>query len=312
MKQITTSEIKKMVKEELQRQLVKESGDFSFDKFWPMFISDIHIKTAKIGNWFTRIPEKLMFEPEVHMNDVETILDDKRYKLLSPKLKDEIISLTRKIWYDAFPKFVKDKYKMSLLDVFNKSFEGKLSATKIWQTYLESKKSVYERLFGLYESKRSLKEASFKPGDKVKVSQGSGLDSGKVGVVVSPQLIKTDGRGIPTNIQGAYKPVDWKKEVPIKFSDGTLTTMFKNRLTIESKQPLKEGKFDANRLLKLIKTNKTPPGSAELFANGKHYGFDEEGIEAPYTVWGQDEDGGDHEIKIKDIEFVTINGKRIS
>ena len=42
------------------------------------------------------------------------------------------------------------------------------------------------------------------------------------------------------------------------------------------------------------------------------YNFDEDGIEAPYTVWGMDEDGGDHEIKIKDIEFVEINGKRIS
>ncbi|MFA5152777.1 MAG: hypothetical protein WC554_09475 [Clostridia bacterium] len=91
------------------------------------------------------------------------------------------------------------------------------------------------------------------------------------------------------------------------------TTQLKQMIKEElQKQLVKEGRFDANRLTKLLKTNKTPPGSAELFANGKHYSFDIEGIEAPYTVWGQDEDGGDHEIKIKDIEFVTINGKRIS
>ena len=42
-----------------------------------------------------------------------------------------------------------------------------------------------------------------KIGDRVRVSQGSGIDSGKEGVVAHPSEVKTDGRGIPTNISGA-------------------------------------------------------------------------------------------------------------
>lgn len=68
-------------------------------------------------------------------------------------------------------------------------------------------------------------------GDRVEISEGSGIDSGKEAVVVNQSEIKTDGRGVPTNtVDNPYKPVDWKKEVAIKFDDGSLRTMFKNRL----------------------------------------------------------------------------------
>ena len=53
-------------------------------------------------------------------------------------------------------------------------------------------------------------------GDRVKVSGGSGLDSGKEGVVVHSREVKTDGRGVPTNIKGAYKPVDHTREHVIR------------------------------------------------------------------------------------------------
>ena len=60
-------------------------------------------------------------------------------------------------------------------------------------------------------------------------------------------------------------------------------------LVKESKQSLKESRFDANKLIKLLNKHsikRAPAGSAEFFANGHTYSFDEEGIEAPYTVWG--------------------------
>jgi len=79
----------------------------------------------------------------------------------------------------------------------------------------------------------------FKIEDKAKISEGSGLDSGKIATIVARSKIITDGRGIPKNVPGAYKPVDWKKEIAIQFEDGTYGTMFKNRL-IKQPKPYKE------------------------------------------------------------------------
>lgn len=64
----------------------------------------------------------------------------------------------------------------------------------------------------------------------------SGIDSGKHGVIVAPDNVKTDGRGVPTNIPGAYKPVDWSEEFAIELDDGTLITMFKDRVNQEEVQ----------------------------------------------------------------------------
>ena len=70
----------------------------------------------------------------------------------------------------------------------------------------------------------------FYPGDMVRISEGSGTDSGKVVNVVSQEVIQTDGQGIPTNVEGAYKPVNWNEQVAIQYEDGTYGTMYKNRL----------------------------------------------------------------------------------
>ena len=66
-------------------------------------------------------------------------------------------------------------------------------------------------------------------GTRVRVCDGSGLESGTVGTVVHPAKILTNGRGSPC-IPGYYKPVDWSKEVAIETDEGRLLTMFKDRL----------------------------------------------------------------------------------
>jgi len=85
--------------------------------------------------------------------------------------------------------------------------------------------------FNESKKKKNILRESFTQGMRVKVSDGSGVDSNKTGVVVSPREVKTNGRGVPTNIQGAYKPVDWGREVAVKLDDGEIITMFKNRLS---------------------------------------------------------------------------------
>lgn len=72
----------------------------------------------------------------------------------------------------------------------------------------------------------------FNVGAKVQVSDGSGLKSNKIGVVVSPRMVKTDRDGVPKNVTGAYKPVDWSREVAVQLEDGELITMFKTRLSL--------------------------------------------------------------------------------
>jgi len=100
----------------------------------------------------------------------------------------------------------------------------------------------------LKKKQESLNEEIFKPGDIVKVSGGSGVASDKTAVVVNRKEIKTGNRGVPSNVEGAYKPVDWNKEVAIRYikdrSGNPITepiydTMFKNRL-IKVKSELQE------------------------------------------------------------------------
>ena len=72
---------------------------------------------------------------------------------------------------------------------------------------------------------------SFYPGTQVTIVHGSGIDSGKTGVVVDQREIKTDGRGVPVNVSNnPYKPVDWNEEVAVRFENGELITMYKDRL----------------------------------------------------------------------------------
>jgi len=71
-------------------------------------------------------------------------------------------------------------------------------------------------------------------GNRVRVSAGSGIWSGRRGFVVGPGRIHTDGRGIPTNTSpGEHKPVNWKEEVAVELDTGQLIIMFKNRLEKE-------------------------------------------------------------------------------
>ena len=74
-------------------------------------------------------------------------------------------------------------------------------------------------------------EAKFAPGDRVEISHGSGVDSGKRGTVIPTNKVKTDGRGIPTNIRGAYQAPNWSKEVPIQLDSDDIIVMFNNRVT---------------------------------------------------------------------------------
>lgn len=69
-------------------------------------------------------------------------------------------------------------------------------------------------------------------GDKIKVSEGSGLASGKIATIVDRTAIKLDGRGIPKNVEGAYRQPNWNKEFAIKYEDGTYDIIPKNRVTI--------------------------------------------------------------------------------
>ena len=70
----------------------------------------------------------------------------------------------------------------------------------------------------------------FPIGTRVQVVGGSGIDSGKTGTIAAFSEVMVDGRGIPINVKGAYKPVDWKRESAVRLDDGSLTTMFDNRL----------------------------------------------------------------------------------
>ena len=82
-----------------------------------------------------------------------------------------------------------------------------------------------------------------KPGMRVRVCDGSGLDSRKTGVVMTQAEFRREvgarqtGGGMIPNIVGHYKPMDWSREVPICLDEGEYVpefgryiTMFKDRL----------------------------------------------------------------------------------
>ena len=111
--------------------------------------------------------------------------------------------------------------------------------------------------------------ASLKVGSRVKVVSGSGLDSGKEGVIVDRSGVKTDGRGVPTNLgAGPYKPIDWSKEVLIKQDDGKMLSMFKNRVV-----PIEESAITDEEISEALK--KSQPASEWIndFVNSKDAKF---------------------------------------
>lgn len=82
------------------------------------------------------------------------------------------------------------------------------------------------------------------PGMRVRVVHGSGVDSGKAGVIVGWNQVKTDGRGTPTNIQGEYWTLSESKKrgmLPVRLDNGELILMFRNRLTQIGANPRQYG-----------------------------------------------------------------------
>ena len=70
----------------------------------------------------------------------------------------------------------------------------------------------------------------FPIGTRVVISKGSGLSSNRCGMIAPQSAVKTDGHGIPTNVGGAYQPVDWERESAVMLDDGILITMFDDRI----------------------------------------------------------------------------------
>ena len=71
---------------------------------------------------------------------------------------------------------------------------------------------------------------SYRAGQRLCVAAVSGGFSSECGTVVSRHEVRTDGRGVPRNVEGAYKPVNWRREVAVRLDNGELITMFKDLL----------------------------------------------------------------------------------
>lgn len=123
----------------------------------------------------------------------------------------------------------------------------------------------------------------FKIGQKVKVSAGSGVASNKIATVVDRREITTDGRGIPKNVEGAYKPVDWNKEIAIKYENGEYDTMFKNRLSIVQEEGVDEARQVTDTIIqafiagKRAKQSNTSTDGKSLFLHGNEIAKIEKG-----------------------------------
>lgn len=91
----------------------------------------------------------------------------------------------------------------------------------------------------------TVKKASFAPGTRVRTGPGVGLDSNKVGTVVPHSHLKTDGGGVPTNVEGAYKPVP-RHHVVVRFDDGKYNTFHPGWVAREEK--LMEKADEQNKL----------------------------------------------------------------
>jgi hypothetical protein len=72
---------------------------------------------------------------------------------------------------------------------------------------------------------------AIKYGDEVTISHNYGIDSGKQGTVLHPNKVRTNERGVPTDVPGAYKPVDHKKEHVVKLHSGSYAVVPKGSLT---------------------------------------------------------------------------------
>ena len=111
-------------------------------------------------------------------------------------------------------------------------------------------------------------------GRKVRISAGSGVDSDKIVTIVNKSNIKTDGKGVPTNVRGAYKPVDWSKEDAIQYDDGSFGTMFKNRLMpIDTANEISDLKENSNDDPLYVEYVRDMPSETPFELGGKKYQF---------------------------------------
>jgi len=196
--------------------------DVEFEK------NNVPITTLKIGDMFTVTNDKTITNNQVYTSS-NVPLNTREYYTLGGK------TLTSKSTNFSCTKLFDNKViTVSILDKdgdivkvnkLKKKKKKNLLGENIKQKQMKIKKSELKRL--VFEV---INESTINIGDTVKVNQGSGLDSGKTGKVIPPKMIKTDGRGIPLDISGAYKPIDWKKEVAIQLDNGEIITMFKNRI----------------------------------------------------------------------------------
>jgi hypothetical protein len=70
------------------------------------------------------------------------------------------------------------------------------------------------------------RRVKYMPGARVCVSANAmGADRGKCGVIISERSVKTNHRGVPVDVAGAYKPVDTKKEYFIRTDSGELISV---------------------------------------------------------------------------------------
>lgn len=65
-------------------------------------------------------------------------------------------------------------------------------------------------------------------GQRYKVCEGSGLDSGREGIAMNPAAYSQTF--IQKNEPGRYKPFDRSREAILRDDDGRIFTMFKSRL----------------------------------------------------------------------------------
>jgi len=142
-----------------------------------------------------------------------------------PKIKQVVIK--------SLFEFLKNNFDL-VFPVPKKPFNEYVQA-KIW--ILIDELSDEDFIISLYSEKvdevmgEEKSKRKINVGDKVRVV-GGGVYSNQSGTVVNSWAVKTDGKGVPINVDsGDYKPVDWKKEVAIRLDNGKLITMFKNYIT---------------------------------------------------------------------------------
>jgi len=88
------------------------------------------------------------------------------------------------------------------------------------------------------EQKKNIKEnRELMPGDKATVAINSGVDSEKEVTIANWTDVKFDGRGIPINVQGAYQSPNRAIELPVRYQDGTIGIIDKDRLIPFGEKP---------------------------------------------------------------------------